>query len=415
MKTIMLIDDEPTVIQGLSEEIDWPSLGITEVIEAYNGEEAYQIMEKQRIDIIVSDIRMPLLDGLSLAKIVKEKLPLCRLIILSGYDLFSYAQEAMKYNVFRFLSKPCPYSEIRESVQEAIIDQDRQIQRIELIQNAEQKLELLLPMIQRNLLKNYIINDEEINPKQWEILKTIISYLNEEIFMFQVYISCKYSNLPDLQWIMSNVLKKYEEEYHMLYLNLPVDNTSMLVALFPNKLLADDVLKSLEKICDLLFPGNENDNSEISIFSPIHAFKESGDFYIRIMEKAALPRSGTSEKIILSGAWERKSVLAHKMVIKAKKYIETHLNENYSIQDIADHLQIHPDYLSHLFRDSDNVNLQSYIIQRRIEFAAQMLKDPSARIYDIAYKVGYSSPYHFSRMFKKIKGISPKNYQIHNS
>lgn len=414
MKTVLIIDDEPNVVQGLGEDIDWDELGIDQVYEATNGEEAKAVLESGRIDIIISDIRMPLLDGLSLARIVRERWPLCRLIILSGYDLFSYAQKAVEYRVFRYLSKPAPYGEIVEAVKEALADQEKQVRRLRSLQDAELRLEQVLPLLQSNLLKGMVINDEEITPEQWVLLKQNIPYIGRDAAVFQVFIRNGGRSLPDLEWIKSSLLEEESLGFELVYMTLPLEDSHILLSLWEAPGPAERALKRLEQLCDLLFPDLEEDDG-LLLFSPVHTLCEAGDYYISLLERKGRAAGLSGERIILSNAWNGRALPPHQTVLNAKRFIEKNIAGECTIQEVADSVKIHAGYLSRLFRQTENMSLQNYIIARRIELAARMLREPGARVYHVAEQVGYGSPYHFSRMFKRIKGISPKEYQIHNS
>lgn len=112
---LLIADDEKIIRQGL-EQLDWKSIGITEVMTADNGLEALKIISSFHPNIILTDIRMPGLDGLQLAKELSEHKMDCKLIILSGYGTFEYARQAIASGVFEYLLKPSNPSEILDAV-----------------------------------------------------------------------------------------------------------------------------------------------------------------------------------------------------------------------------------------------------------------------------------------------------------
>ena len=105
MKNILIVDDEYLVRLGLKTIIDWASFGYTIAGEASNGKDAYDFFEKNRIDVIFMDIKMPVMDGLELLRKIRERDKKTKIIILSHYDEFSYAQEAIKLGAFRYILK----------------------------------------------------------------------------------------------------------------------------------------------------------------------------------------------------------------------------------------------------------------------------------------------------------------------
>ena len=107
MLRVMLVDDEPFILQGLQVLIDWESEGFMIVKLAENGQEALAYLRENQVDLILADIKMPVLDGISLLKTVREEnLSDALFVILSGYSDFSYAQTAVRYNCMDYILKP---------------------------------------------------------------------------------------------------------------------------------------------------------------------------------------------------------------------------------------------------------------------------------------------------------------------
>src|SRR5690348_4989752 len=99
MYKILIVDDEELVRRSIIRIVDWKALGFSEVYEAENGIEALQTALNIKPDLVLTDIRMPFMDGLQLASELKTKLPSAHIVILSGHDEFKYAQEAIGLNV----------------------------------------------------------------------------------------------------------------------------------------------------------------------------------------------------------------------------------------------------------------------------------------------------------------------------
>jgi YesN/AraC family two-component response regulator len=117
MYTLMLVEDEPLIRAGLKKYFDWPALGVTTIIEAENGRRGVELSLQEKPDFIITDIRMPLMDGLEMIKQIRLKQPTMPFIILTGHNEFEYAQKAIQYGgVQDFLLKPLQ----RETSYEAI-------------------------------------------------------------------------------------------------------------------------------------------------------------------------------------------------------------------------------------------------------------------------------------------------------
>ena len=96
---ILLVDDEEEVRKGIIRKIDWGHLGFQMAGDAENGEDALEKIEQLKPDVVMTDIRMPYMDGLTLAGRIRQKYPSMKVLIFSGYDDFEYAQQAIKLNL----------------------------------------------------------------------------------------------------------------------------------------------------------------------------------------------------------------------------------------------------------------------------------------------------------------------------
>lgn len=119
MLKMIIADDEKIIRDGLMEAVDWNSMGIEVVGLAQNGEAALSLFLQYKPDIVITDIRMPHMDGLEFIKKIREFNQDVKIIILTGYDDFSYAQQSIKNNVFDYLLKPVKKEVLKESVQRA--------------------------------------------------------------------------------------------------------------------------------------------------------------------------------------------------------------------------------------------------------------------------------------------------------
>ena len=112
--SVMLVDDEEEVIQIIMKKLDWASMGFQIVGYAHNGAEALELAEECQPDVVMTDIKMPYMDGLELSRRLKERYPSIRIIIFSGFDEFEYAKEAIRIEVEEYILKPIDAGELQE-------------------------------------------------------------------------------------------------------------------------------------------------------------------------------------------------------------------------------------------------------------------------------------------------------------
>ncbi|MFQ9620338.1 MAG: response regulator [Waltera sp.] len=116
MYTIVVADDEEELRRAIIRKIDWESIGFQVVGEAENGIEALELVERMEPDLLLTDIRMPFVSGIELARQVREVRPTTQIAFLSGFDEFSYAQQAIQYNIISYMLKPITMVDLTEEL-----------------------------------------------------------------------------------------------------------------------------------------------------------------------------------------------------------------------------------------------------------------------------------------------------------
>ncbi len=112
MYTVIVADDEEELRRAMVRRVNWESIGFRVVGEAENGIEALELVEKLEPDLLLTDVQMPFINGLTLAKQVREIRPNLHIAFLSGYDEFAYAQQAIQYNIISYMLKPISLAEM---------------------------------------------------------------------------------------------------------------------------------------------------------------------------------------------------------------------------------------------------------------------------------------------------------------
>ena len=118
MESILIVDDEPLVLEGIRSKLDWEALGFDRVETATDGYQALRLVEQSPPSVLLTDIRMPYLDGLALCKAVRTLTPETKIIIMTGHDEFPYAQDALRLGASDFVLKPVTAEELSIILQE---------------------------------------------------------------------------------------------------------------------------------------------------------------------------------------------------------------------------------------------------------------------------------------------------------
>lgn len=159
MYKVLLVDDERIILEGISNFIEWETYQTTLIGTAKNGVEAYQIIEKELPDIVITDIKMPGMNGVELVEKVHEKYPEIHFIMLSGFAEFDYAKQAMQYGVKHYLLKPCNENSIIQALKECIEEIEKIASHYRFIQEMNEKLEKMLPYAKEQLLKEFVTSE----------------------------------------------------------------------------------------------------------------------------------------------------------------------------------------------------------------------------------------------------------------
>lgn len=492
---LLIVDDEATMRKGLSSSINWGAIDCVISDTASDGADAIEKIKSQPVDIVITDIKMPEMDGLDLAKYIYENYPRIAVILLTGYAEFEYAQTAIRYNVSQFLVKPTSKDEVISAVkkaqQEIIVSKEQDsIAKNEFAFLKDQFLQELTdaPVTSetndllckfRLPLDVYHVAAFQLSGKSHEI-----SQLKEMIIQQKVNSYCfRYDNLilsiyfqDTLDPIIDNcneiiqILKGLYstsitvgisgvhhgvEEFQsatseaIRTLSLNFYSTSS-IAVFDGQniqaehtLSADTTLSLFEletailkrdfttvsSITNALFMklrSNFVDSANAkNICSQIYylAFRvlvkyqlllPPDDFMAMINQSSDIFQLEHVVNQLLSFVQNTLTDAEHKYshyIQDAISYIQSHLSEPLSLEDIAKHVHVNESYLSRTFKKECGYSVTNYITTLRMEKAKELLAENHILTYEVSFQVGISDPSYFSLLFKKHTGLSPKEYR----
>ncbi len=153
---IMLVDDEEEVRKAIIRKMDWEKLGFQVAGDAENGEDALEKLEQLEPDVVITDIRMPYMDGLTLTARIREKHPSMKVLIFSGYDDFEYAKQAIKLNVTEYILKPVNGQELAEILNRVRISLDEEIEQRRNIDTLRESYLGSLPILRELFLNDLV-------------------------------------------------------------------------------------------------------------------------------------------------------------------------------------------------------------------------------------------------------------------
>ena len=163
--TVLLVDDEEEVTQIIMKKIDWESMGFSVIGSANNGVKALEMVEEFQPDVVMTDIRMPYMDGMELAGRIKAEFPSTKILLFTGFDEFEYAQEAIHLEVEEYVLKPVNASELTRVFTRVKEKLDQEISEKRNVETLQKYYAESLPLLQTNFYSTLIegtITEEEL-------------------------------------------------------------------------------------------------------------------------------------------------------------------------------------------------------------------------------------------------------------
>lgn len=269
MIKLLIVDDEEKTRHGLKEIIDWESNGVIICGEATNGLEALEFISFHLPDILLTDIKMPVMDGLELIELVSSRFPHIKSIIMSGYDDFSYAQKAMKFGSADYILKPSKAEEILETVLKVKRAIELENSRKKMFEKLKLHFNESLPMLTEKYLSRLIHsenNDIADIKNKLQTFNVDISCNYSAVMMIRIdydQLNSKTSNNEDFE-LMKFAVKNISEEILKKYFNLEIfENNDNIIAIlkldqpsdsfedFNNKSCFKELVDNIKSFLDL--------------------------------------------------------------------------------------------------------------------------------------------------------------------
>jgi two-component system, response regulator YesN len=156
MYKLILVEDEEDVREGLVQEIDWAACGFEIIDTAENGKEACELIERSVPDVVVTDIKMPFMDGMVLSEWIRERYPVMKIIILTGFDEFEYARKAVKLHIDEYLLKPFSAQELVQVLGKIKSQIDEETAQRENVQTLQVHYRESLPVLREVFLASLL-------------------------------------------------------------------------------------------------------------------------------------------------------------------------------------------------------------------------------------------------------------------
>ncbi|CQR58709.1 response regulator transcription factor [Paenibacillus riograndensis] len=416
MLKLLIVDDDKWIREGLRANVNWSREGIEVVATAANGEEGWELVQKLRPDILLTDIQMPLLDGLQLAEKVNERYALTKIIFLTGYDDFSYAKKALDLQASGYILKYEDNEVILQSVAGTGNNLRREKRELEkarksqsLIENkffadllsgvpsvdwARREMELLGIQSEGPYFRVAVIQPEDLQRFSRPGIME-----NTELLLFSIQNICAElftSRLPKPFFV------PYNHRINIIFNLADTDGASSSGCSLAT--LLEDIRHTIETC--LKIPVS------IGVGTVCEGFGQIPQSYNKALTAAHMKDVAGRPGLFFCDELSHSQHSHHTLLKQMESYIhKNYADENLSLAAIAGEIHISPSYVSTLFKKYREINVIEYVIRIRMEKAAELLKQTDCKSYEISEKVGYGNPQYFSVLFKKHFGMSPSDYR----
>ena len=530
---ILIVDDEQLIRQGLRVRIEYLGIDVDEIFEAENGLMALRLQEEHPIDVVITDIRMPDMDGLELIQEMQKKNNQIKFVVLSGYAEFSYAETAIRLGVKAYLLKPVSNDDLKAAFDKAYKEMEQTASVRQEVQ-MKKRMDREKQVYQQEKALNALFSSQEAgavtreqlcklcgyDEKMWaggaeSVLYLAILHINKESFEHQRFRPVDHELV---RFMIRNIFEEIQAPCEKLLVN-SLSDTRQMYGIF----IGDDKKKlrmEVERIylrmrsvlekkmgiyltigvsrCRSQLEGKETSEARQALKQRIIYGKANIYFYedIRILGEQEFPVSQLhlleqyiehneifkvknlvqeifSEELVkkygsayLRIMWIRiLNLLLHhyerrgrnaaeiekmlqnynlldriqslqeirqkiiEMVMEcvstesvadanarskiqmAIGYIQEHFAENLTVNVLAEHYGMSPNYFSSMFKKEMSRSAVNYITELRINQARELLYHSELSVVDISKKVGYEDSQYFFRVFKKYLGMTPLQYR----
>ncbi len=471
MITVLIVDDEKNIRAGIHKILNESIVKEINYLEARNGIEALELIEQERPDLLITDIRMPKMDGLELMRqaSLMENRP--EIIVLSGFDEFSYAKEAISHGVVSYILKPVDRNELISVVSGAIevIEKKRKttveqsVQRIlsegRMTRSASAGRDAFEPpfyfvmisgtaSLERikqltDLSSCYILEEKSnsvcmlVHEDQKQILETSSCCEGMKIAFSGICGSLANLRTAWRQAVVASLSFFFRADASIYYYSenpVPFDRTafdsdiqklssligsgdpqvigSALDELFDfGALPEDDRIRYLYNLQEFIVTGIIKKYWEYNDADMYLTLKSIMIETIYQFKTISEYQKAVSDYILYLDSVLKKNHKEHAFIFDALEFIKNHFTEDINMTVVANQVSVNYTYFSEKFKEHTGCNFNEYLKKMRIEEAKRLLEKGCYKVYEVGTNSGFGDVKYFMKTFKESTGFSPGEYR----
>ena len=410
MIKLLIADDEPLVIAGLKSIIDWSEVGVEICGTARNGKTAMELIKKLRPDIVITDIKMPVADGLSLLHSCREKfgrLPV--FIILTNLEEYAHIKKAMHNQAVDYLVK----LEMTPEMLLASIEKAKDVLHSLGVSLSGKKQEYGLQTLYDRFFAS-LLTGQLTEAASFEKQKNELGI----DFSFDWYVVCCAILYGD------NISQEDPKHIMSLYASTMQMARETIGKHFTSHIIGMDLQHFVLSLC---FSGLRHGNIENNIKEGLlntksvikRYFNVDVDFTVGTIVSTPLSFCDSYKAAKKSMSLPERNTPVHfyqsdrrklRLIEQVKEYIDQNIHKQLSLNEVSVVFGYSPKYMSVLFAKHADCSFAQFVNSKKIELAKKYLEEGDAKIYEISNNLGFESAFYFSKVFKKHTGMSPREF-----
>ena len=408
---VFLADDEIVVREGIRESFPWEETPYTLVGEAPDGEMALPMIRDTNPDIVITDIKMPFMDGIELCRILRAQMPWIGIIVLSGYDEFEYARQCIQLGVREYLVKPINAGNLREVLDKVSAQLSEERKNLEHAASLRARMEGDERLVKEKLIGS-LYSEEAAEEDSQSVLKQLRTMGCNLLAPFYTVIDAAFEPTSvgrDVAFVLTETAggcvhaSPSRTGTRLLVMGDSAEDAEERAYAFANSLV-----RELEHAdcTDIRIGIGEIVETPETI---LHSFKTARHIRHILVERG-------DEKPMILGVREMGDVTddlkGPSVIGEAKLYMSKHFTDpNLMLQDVARAVNMSNSRFSTVFSQQNGQTFTEYLIYLRLNKAKELLKTTNTKSSQIARESGYNDAHYFSYIFKKNTGLTPSEYR----
>lgn len=403
MYRLLIADDEALEREGLELIIERMMPGRFQIIHAENGRAAIQRAEQHRPHIVIMDIKMPGIDGIEALRQIKEFNLGIKMVLVTAYDYFAYAQQAITLGVHEYMLKPTNRQKLMSVLSKLIVELESEESRREQVLEQHEKLMQLIPLVESELA--ILLMSDAVLEFELEQAASLLDLRIEEGFAVAIAVE---EDVDRRKVVYA--LKNYGRTMRTNFIS-PMMGKHAAMFITMGKGAKEQPHVIAERIKMFL------EEQFVGVFHVIAGPLEQGVEGLRLSYRNALQTLQANGFVFKEemqwnaqqSGQEREQMLG--VINRAKAWIKERYRQELSMEQAADYVNLSPFYFSKLFKKHVGETFIDYLTRLRIDEARELISRELLSLKEVCFEVGYNDPNYFSRVFKKVTGFSPTEYR----